>query len=168
MMKHMTEENLKAAFAGESQAHMKYTNFAERAEKEGRPNVARLFHATAFAERVHASNHLRALAGVEDTASNLTAAIEGETFEVEEMYPAYKAAAEAQGESKALRSMDWAMKAEVVHADLYAQARQAAQAGKDIEAQDIWVCTACGFTMEGTAPDVCPVCGAKHDKFRKF
>ena len=168
MMKHMTEENLKAAFAGESQAHMKYTNFAERAEKEGRPNVARLFHATAFAERVHASNHLRALSGVEDTASNLTTAIGGETFEVDEMYPAYKAVAEVQAEPKALRSMDWALQAEVVHADLYTQARKAVQAGKDIEAQPIFVCTVCGFTGEGEAPDVCPVCGAKHEKFRTF
>ena len=167
-MKHMTEDNLKAAFAGESQAHMKYTNFAERAEKEGRPNVARLFHATAFAERVHASNHLKALSGIEDTVANLTAAIAGETFEVDEMYPAYKAAAEAQGETRALRSMDWALKAEVVHAVLYNQARTAVQAGKDIETKDIWVCGVCGFTMEGEAPDVCPVCGARHDKFRKF
>jgi rubrerythrin len=167
-MRHMTEENLKAAFAGESQAHMKYTNFAERAEKEGRPNVARLFHATAFAERVHASNHLRALAAVEDTATNLATAVGGETFEVDEMYPAYKSVAELQGEAKALRSMDWAHKAEVVHAALYSHAGEAVKAGKDIDAEPIFVCSTCGFTGEGEAPDVCPVCGAKHDKFRMF
>lgn len=163
-----TEENLKAAFAGESQAHLKYTAFAERAEKEGRLNVARLFHAAAFAERIHAGNHLKALGGIEDTAANLTAAIAGETYEVTEMYPSFMAEAEAQGEAKALRSMNWALQAEVVHADLYRQARTAVLAGKDLAAQDIWVCTACGFTMEGDAPDVCPVCGAKRDKFRKF
>jgi len=167
-MKQMTEDNLEAAFAGESQAHLKYTNFAERAEKEGRPNVARLFHAAAFSERTHASSHLRALGGIEDTLANLAVAIEGETFEVEEMYPAYTAEAEAQGESKALRSMNWALKAEVVHAALYTQAHKAVSDGKDLATFDLWVCTACGFTMEGEPPDVCPVCGAKHDKFRKF
>lgn len=163
-----TEENLKAAFAGESQAHLKYTTFAERAEKEGRPNVARLFHAAAFAERIHAGNHLKALGGIADTAANLAAAIAGETYEVTEMYPSFMAEAEAQGETKALRSMNWALQAEVVHADLYRQARTAVLAGNDLATQDIWVCTACGFTMEGDAPDVCPVCGAKRDKFRKF
>jgi rubrerythrin len=168
MMKQMTQDNLKAAFAGESQAHMKYTNFAERAEKDGRPNTARLFHAAAYAERIHASNHLKVLGGIEDTASNLTSAIGGETFEVDEMYPVYKAAAEAQGETKALRIMDWALKAEVVHADLYKQAHKAVTEGKDLAAFDVWVCTACGFTMEGEPPDVCPVCGAQRDKFRKF
>ena len=168
MMKQMTEANLKAAFAGESQAHMKYANFAERAEKEGQPNVARLFHAAAFSERIHANSHLRALSGIEDTSANLSAAIAGETFEVEEMYPAYTAVAEAQGESKALRSMNWALKAEVVHAALYTQAHKAVSEGKDLGAIDFWVCTACGFTMEGEPPDVCPVCGAKHDKFREF
>jgi rubrerythrin len=167
-MKQMTQDNLKAAFAGESQAHMKYTNFAERAEKDGRPNVARLFHAAAYAERVHASGHLRTLEGIGDTAANLKAAIAGETFEVDEMYPAYKATAEAQAEPKALRIMDWALKAEVVHAALYTQAHKAVSEGKDLEAFDIWVCTTCGFTMEGEAPGVCPVCGAKHEKFRKF
>ena len=167
-MRQMTQENLKAAFAGESQAHMKYTNFAERAEKDGRPNVARLFHAAAYAERIHASNHLRALGGMGDTPANLTAAIEGETFEVDEMYPAYKVVAETQGETKALRIMDWALQAEVVHADLYKQAYKAVTEGKDVAALDIWVCTACGFTMEGEPPEVCPVCGAKREKFRKF
>jgi len=167
-MRQMTQENLKAAFAGESQAHMKYTNFAERAEKDGRPNVARLFHAAAYAERIHASNHLRTLGGIGDTPANLTTAIEGETFEVDEMYPAYKVVAEAQAETKALRIMDWALQAEVVHADLYKQAHQAVTEGKDVAAFDIWVCDACGFTMEGESPDVCPVCGAKRDRFRKF
>ena len=167
-MKQMTSDNLKAAFAGESQAHMKYTNFAERAEKDGKPNVARLFHAAAFAERIHATGHLRTLDGIGDTAANLTTAIGGETFEVEEMYPAYKATAEAQGETKALRVMDWALQAEVVHAALYTQARKAVTDGKDLAAFDIWICTVCGFTMEGEPPDVCPVCGTKHEKFRKF
>ncbi len=167
-MKEMTEANLKAAFAGESQAHVKYLNFAEKARREKRPNTAQLFEAAAFSEQVHASNHLRALGGINDTAANLDTAFGGETFEVEEMYPAYMAVAEAQGEDKARRSMNWAMEAEKVHAELYSAAKQTVETEQDIEHQDIWVCSSCGFTMEGEAPDVCPVCGAKHEKFRQF
>jgi len=164
----MTEANVQAAFAGESQAHVKYLNFADKAEKEGFPNVARVFQAASYAEQIHASNHLRALEGIQGTAANLGEAIGGETFEVEQMYPAYKAVAEAQGEKKALRYMDWALEAEKVHAKLYAEAKQAVEGGKDVAAQDIWVCAACGFTMEGQPPDKCPVCGASKEKFRRF
>ena len=167
-MEKMTEDNLQAAFAGESQAHVKYLNFADKAGKEGFPNVARLFQAASFAEQMHASSHLRALEGIQGTAANLGAALGGETFEIEQMYPAYKTVAEAQGEKRALRSMDWALAAEKVHAKLYAEARQSVEAGKDVAAQDIWVCTSCGFTMEGVPPDKCPVCGASKEKFRKF
>ena len=167
-MEKMTETNVRDAFAGESQAHMKYLNFADKAEKEGFPNVARLFQAASFAEQIHASNHLRALDGIQGTTANLDAAIGGETFEVEQMYPAYKAVAEAQGEKKALRYMDWALEAEKVHAKLYTEAKQSVEAGKDAAAQDIWVCTSCGFTMDGQPPDKCPVCGASKERFRKF
>ncbi len=167
-MKKMTQANVEAAFAGESQAHMKYLNFAERAEKEKLPNVARLFQATAFAERVHASNHLRALEGIAATAANLGEAIAGETYEVEEMYPAFTAVAERQEEKKALRSMNWALEAEKAHAALYGAAKRLVEGGQDIAATEIWVCSTCGFTVEGTAPDVCPVCGAKREMYRKF
>lgn len=167
-MDKMTETNLRDAFAGESQAHMKYLNFAQRAEKDGFPNVARLFQAAAYAEQVHASNHLRTLDGVQTTSENLAAGIAGETFEVEEMYPAYIAVAEAQDEKRARRMMDWALAAEKVHAELYSQAKQPVDAGSDANIPAIWVCSVCGFTVEGDAPDVCPVCGAKHDKFVKF
>jgi rubrerythrin len=167
-MKKMTEADLKAAFAGESQAHMKYLNFADRAEREKLPNVARLFQATAFAERVHASNHLRALEGVAATAANLGEAIAGETYEVEEMYPAFAAVAALQEEKKALRSMNWALEAEKTHAKLYTTAKVMVESGKDIAAGDIFVCATCGHTVEGQAPDVCPVCGAKRETFRKF
>lgn len=167
-MNKTTETNLQAAFAGESMAHVKYLNFADKAEKEGLHNVARLFQAASFSEQIHASNHLRALEGIQGTAANLGAALGGETFEIEQMYPAYKTVAEAQGEKRALRSMDWALAAEKVHAKLYAEAKQSVEAGKDVAAQDIWVCTSCGFTLEGVPPDKCPVCGVSKEKFRKF
>jgi rubrerythrin len=167
-MKKMTESNLSAAFAGESQAHMKYLNFAEQARKEGLPNVARVFEAASYAEQVHASNHLRALGGIRDTATNLGAAQGGEDFEIAEMYPAYKGVAELQEEKQALRSMTWAMEAEKVHSKLYGEAKAKAEGKQDGPDTKIWVCTACGFTGEGEEPDVCPICGAKHAKFRTF
>jgi rubrerythrin len=168
MMKKMTEANLWAAFAGESQAHMKYLNFAEQARREKLPNIARLFEAAAYAEQIHASNHLRALGGVKTSSENLEAAFGGETFEIDEMYPAYQVVAELQGEKKALNSMQWALAAEKVHAQLYGAAKPKADAKQDVGDKEIWVCSSCGFTMEGEAPDVCPICGAKHEKFRKF
>lgn len=167
-MRKMTKTNLEAAFAGESQARMRYTIFADEAEKGGLPNVARLFRAIAFAEQVHATNHLRALGMIGDTAANLQAAIDGETFEVEEMYPAYKAVADLQEEKSATRSINYALEAEKVHAGMYQKARQAVLAGKDAQVADLYICEVCGWTVEGEAPERCPICGAKREKFRKF
>jgi rubrerythrin len=167
-MHNMTEANLKSAFAGESQAHMRYVIFADKAEEEGYPNVAKLFRAIAYAERVHAANHLNALAMINTSASNLQEAIDGETFEVQEMYPAYKAVADLQDEKRASRSMNWALEAEKIHAGMYEQARQAVLSGKDPEVGDVYICETCGWTVEGQPPDKCPVCGAKREKFRKF
>ena len=167
-MHKMTQSNLESAFAGESQAHMKYLIFAERAEQENFPNVARLFRAIAYAEQVHAANHFKALGHLGQTADNLQAAIGGETFEVEEMYPAYRAVAELQEEKSAVRTTTWALEAEKVHAGMYEQARQAVLAGQDAAVGDLYICEACGWTVEGEAPDRCPICGAPRDKFRKF
>lgn len=167
-MKLMTQDNLQAAFAGESQAHMKYLIFADQAEKEGFSDVARLFRAIAFAEQVHATNHFRTLGKIGQTAENLQAGIDGETYEVNEMYPAFRAVAELQEEKGANRSMTWALEAEKVHAGMYEQARQAVLSGKDAEVGEIYICETCGWTVEGEPPDRCPICGAKKEKFRRF
>lgn len=167
-MRIMTQSNLQAAFAGESQAHMKYAIFADKAEQEGWPNVAKLFRAISYAERVHATNHLKRLGGIGKSADNLQAAIDGETYEVEEMYPAFAAVAELQGEKKALQSMNWALEAEKYHADIYGQAKAAVEAGRDIELDQVYVCGACGWTGVGEPPDRCPLCGAGKEKFRIF
>lgn len=167
-MRQMTQANLEAAFAGESQAHMKYLVFAERAEREGFPNVARLFRAIAYAEQVHATNHLRTLGSVGKTAENLAAAIAGETYEVEEMYPAFQAVAELQGERAAARSNNWAMEAEKVHAKMYGDAKAAVEAGQDADIGQIYVCEACGYTGFGEPPDECPVCKARKERFLVF
>ncbi|MCL4558236.1 MAG: rubrerythrin family protein [Deltaproteobacteria bacterium] len=164
----MTEQNLRTAFAGESQAHMRYLIFSERAEREKKPNLARLFHAISFAEQVHATNHYRALGEIKDSSNNLQVAIDGETYEVEDMYPAYKAVAELQSEQPAVRTTTFALEAEKVHEEMYKQAKQVIDQGKDIQVGAIYICDICGYTVEGQAPDICPICGAKIDRFKKF
>ncbi|MCL4458762.1 MAG: rubrerythrin family protein [Chloroflexi bacterium] len=167
-MRKMTEENLKAAFAGESQAHMKYLIFADRAEKEGHANVARLFRAIAYAEQVHATNHFKELGQLGATPANLGAAIAGETFEVEEMYPAYNEVARLQEERGAQRSTHYALEAEKIHARLYTEARQAVEGGRDIQIGDVFICDVCGHTVVGEPPEKCPICGAPRNRYKKF
>jgi rubrerythrin len=167
-MRKMTEVNVKDALAGESQAHIKYLAFSAKAASENLPNVARVFKATAYSEQVHATNHLKTLTGVGTTAENLGGAIGGENFEIEEMYPAYVKVAELQGEKTALTFLNYALAAEKVHARIYGKAKASVDTGKDIEAVPVHVCSVCGFTMEGDAPDACPVCGAPKGKFITF
>jgi rubrerythrin len=164
----MTQANLEAAFAGESQAHMKYLAFSAKADKEGFPNVARLFKAIAYAEQVHATSHLKTLKGVGKTAENLEAAIGGETYEVDEMYPAFIAVAKVQEEKAATRSNEWAMEAEKIHAEMYGAAKTAVEGGNDAEVGQVYVCSVCGWTGEGEPPDECPLCKVKKEKFVTF
>ena len=160
-------ENLKAAFAGESQANQKYRAFAQKADLEGLPNVARLFRAAAEAERIHAEGHLRALDAIMSTAENLTAAIAGETYESAEMYPPMLAQAEAESH-KAARMFSYAVQAEAVHAKLYQAALDAVLAGHDLEQQDVYLCPVCGHIELGKAPeDSCPICGTRGSRFVK-
>jgi rubrerythrin len=161
-----TQDNLQAAFAGESQANRRYLAFAEKAEAEGFPQIARLFRAAAAAETVHAHAHLRVMQGVGDTRANLQAAIAGEAHEYREMYPAFLQEAEAEGNRGAIVSFRNAMAVEKTHHDLYAGALEALCAGRDLPAAEIFVCDVCGHTAVGGAPDKCPVCGAVKAIFR--
>jgi rubrerythrin len=167
-MRKMTEQNLRAAFAGESQAHMRYLIFSEKAEKENKKNLARLFKAIAFAEQVHATNHYRALGEINDSSKNLQVGIDGETYEVEEMYPAYNTIAQLQKEQSAIRTTHFALEAEKIHMEMYKKAKEVVDQGKDIEVGDIYICDVCGYTVEGEAPEVCPICGAKKERFKRF
>ncbi len=153
-----TNDNLKEAFAGESQAFQKYTAFAEAAEKEGLPNIARLFRTTAQAERIHAAGHLAALDGIGSTADNLKAAVAGETYEYEEMYPPMLADAEAEGH-KAKRMFKFAVEAEKIHARLYKRALEAAEKGEDLQEEKFYLCPVCGHIEFGAPPEKCPICG---------
>lgn len=167
-MKDTTLKNLLDAFAGESQAHMKYMVFAELAEREKLPNVARLFRAASYSEQIHAANHLRAL-GVGKTLANLEAAFGGESYEIATMYPDFIATALADDEKRALQSMEAALAAEKVHAELYTRAKSAVAEGGDAALPKVWVCSVCGYTMEGDEPpDNCPICKALKKFFRDF
>jgi len=167
-MKKMTEQNLKDAFAGESQAHMRYLIYAKKAEDEGKSNIARLFRAISYAEQVHAANHLKTLGDVGTTEENLQEAMNGENFEVEEMYPAYDAVAKLQDEKAAIRSIHFAIEAEKIHAAMYAEAKQSTREGRDLEIGDVYICPVCGYTAHDEIPDNCPVCGVSKNKFVKF
>jgi rubrerythrin len=164
----MTQASLKAAFAGESQAAEKYMVFAEAADQEGYPNIATLFRAISFAETRHARNHLRVLKGIGATTDNLLTAYEGESFEIDEMYPAYHEIAKAQKNMQATRSIKYALKAEVDHKRMYNDAREQALKGQDIAAQPVSVCIICGHTVIGDVPDKCPVCAATAEYYKTF
>lgn len=162
-----TKENLKEAFAGESQAFQKYTSFAEAADKEGMPNIARLFRTTAQAERIHAAGHFKSLEGVGDTVTNLKEAIGGETYEFEEMYPPMLEQAEAEGH-KAKRMFRYAVEAEEVHAKLYALALEAAERGEDLTETEFFLCPVCGHIEFGSPPENCPICNVSGGKFQQI
>ena len=159
-----TTDNLKEAFAGESQAFQKYSAFAKAAEKDGMPNIARLFRTTAQAERIHAAGHFAALDSVGATVDNLKAAIGGETYEYEQMYPPMLEQAEAEGH-KAKRMFKYAVGAEEVHAKLYAAALAAAEKGEDLTETEFYLCPVCGHIEFGSPPEKCPICNAAGTKY---
>jgi len=163
-------------------AHMRYKAWGAKAQEDGFPNVARLFRAVSFAEEVHATNHFKEMRnvggaflvasgagfGLGSTSENLQGAIDGETFEVDEMYPAYLETARFQKEKGALLSFHYALSAEKVHAAMFQLAKQAVDAGRDAELGPVQVCQVCGYTHEGDIPDRCPVCGATKEQFKTF
>lgn len=159
-----TEQNLKDAFAGESQANRKYVAFAKKAEADGFPNVARLFRTTAEAETIHAHGHLEALGGIGTTAANLQAAIGGETYEYKEMYPPMVNQAVADKHA-AKRMFGYAVRAEEVHAKLYKLALDAVKQGKDLAETKFFLCPVCGHIEFGQPPASCPICGTLEDEF---
>jgi rubrerythrin len=159
-----TESNLKEAFAGESQANRKYLAFAQKAEQEGFPNVARLFRTAAEAETIHALAHLAAMDGVGATADNLRAAVAGETYEYTQMYPPMLEQAIAD-DHRAKRMFGYATKAEAVHAKLYQMALEAVAQGQDLSEAKFYLCPVCGHIELGTPPAACPICGARRERF---
>ena len=162
-----TDDNLKAAFAGESQANRRYLAFAKKAEEEGFTQAAKLFKAAAEAETIHALNHLRTVGEVRSTLDNLNAAFAGETFEFQKMYPEFINTAKQEGNKQAAWSFDVANKVEQVHAKLYQKAIDALKNKKELEKVDYYVCGVCGNTVEGSPPDKCPICGSPKSMYFK-
>ncbi len=163
-----TDENLKSAFSGESQASRKYLYFAEQADKDGQPQIARLFRAASDAETVHARNHLNAMKGIGSIADNLKVAISGENYEFTKMYPDFITQSKMDKNTKAEVSFNWANKVEKIHSDLYNKALSIVEKGQKPETKTIYVCQNCGNTVEGEAPDKCPICGKPRDWFKKI
>ena len=162
-----TEDNLKAAFAGESQANRKYLAFAKKADQDGFPQIAKIFRAAAAAETVHAHNHLKTMGGIKSTIENLKASISGEHYEFTKMYPEFLKDAEEENHLEAKKTFNFANQVEKVHHKLYLKALEAAEKGKDLQKEDLYVCPVCGYTIEGEAPNKCPVCGAIKKVFNK-
>ena len=158
-------KDLKEAFAGESQANRRYLAFAEKADRDGYPQVARLFRAAAEAETVHALNHLRALKAIQATAENLKEAVAGEVAEFQQMYPRMIADSQAEGHKDAERTFTFANEVEKVHAALFKKALETMEKKELVE---IFVCSVCGYTVEGEAPDNCPICNAVKKLFRRI
>jgi len=162
-----TKENLEEAFAGESQASRRYLFFAEKADSEGLPQIARLFRAASEAETVHARNHLKAMDGIGATGDNLKAAIGGESYEFTEMYPGFIEQARAENNQKAEITFNYANKVEKVHHGLYRKALEQLEAGQEARDEPYFVCPVCGYTVAGEAPEKCPVCGTPGSKFKR-
>jgi rubrerythrin len=163
-----TSDNLKEAFAGESQANRTYLAFAKKAEADGYPQVAKLFRAAAEAETVHAHAHLRVLQGVKGTEDNLQSAIEGEGFEFQQMYPKFLEEAEKEGNKPAVFSFKHALAVEEIHHGLYTEALNAVKSGSDLPDAKIYICPVCGNTVKDNVPDKCPVCGAAGQQFQEI
>lgn len=178
----MTADFLRSAYGGESMAHMRYIAWGQLAEKEGFPNIGKLFKAISYAEQVHANNHFRELGsqsgdhtvtagavfGIAALPDNLQGAINGELHEVEQMYPVYLETAKFQGEKGAERSFHFALEAEKLHAALFKKAQDAAKEGQDLEIKSVNICPVCGHTILDNIPDHCPVCGAKKEMYVSF
>ena len=162
-----TQENLQEAFAGESQANRRYLFFAEKAEEEGHPRIARLFRAVAEAETVHARNHLENMGGIKSTRDNLGEAISGEHYEFTKMYPGFIEQARVDNNKNAQIAFAYANKVEQIHHGLYQEALKAVEAGQELKDEPYFVCQVCGYTVAGDAPDMCPVCGAPSDDFKR-
>ncbi len=163
-----TSENMNEAFAGESKANRTYLAFAKKADADGFPQIGRLFRAAAEAETVHALAHLRVLGGVKSTEENLATAIKGEGFEFKEMYPKFLSEAKADGNKPAANSISNALAVEEIHYNLYSAALASLKSGKDLASTPIFVCGVCGNTVNGHAPDNCPICGAPKVKFTEI
>jgi len=163
-----SERNLQEAFAGESQANRRYLFFAEKADKEGYPQVARFFRAAADAETVHAKNHLSAMDGIGTTQENVMAGAQGEHYEFTRMYPPFIDDAERENNKRAQRTFEYANAVEEIHHKYFEEFLKALNEGTELKEEPYFVCQVCGNTVPGTAPEKCPICGATSKAFKRI
>lgn len=163
-----TQDDLKTAFAGEAQANRRYLAFAKKAEAEGKAGVAKLFRAAAEGETIHALNHFRNTGELKDTLENLKAAIAGETYEAETMYPEFLSDAQSENEKGAEMSFGGALQVEKIHQEMFKNALAELEAGQDVAEAEYWICPVCGLPAKDHAPEKCPVCGTPGEKFYKI
>jgi len=157
-----TEQNLLAAFAGESQARNKYTYFAAVAKAEGLEQIAAIFLETAENEREHAKKEFDFLTGIGDTEANLKAAVEGEHYEWTGMYPEFERVAREEGYTEIANFFKEVAEVEEEHEKRYLALLRNLTEGKVFKKDKVvrWKCRNCGYVHEGTeAPDKCPACG---------
>ncbi|MBU4193397.1 MAG: rubrerythrin family protein [Actinobacteria bacterium] len=152
-----TGKDLHAAYEGESKASVRLKVYAEKADKEDYPGVARLFRAIAESEAIHARNNLRLIGEVKDTETNLSESFAHETKIAQVSYGGFIAQAEREGNDKAARMFTWARDVEEVHANLYEKALEHMLAEEE---PTYFICEVCGYVADGSVPDVCPVCGS--------
>ncbi len=162
-----TMENLKDAFASESQTHCKYLAFARKADEDGYPEVAKLFRAAAAGEAVHAIVDLRAIGEVRSTAENLQEATSGESIESRDVYPRYEAMAMQEDNVTAVESFQNAMAAEQVHQSLCLAALRHIKGGQDLPPRRMYVCGECGDLAVDEPPQTCPVCSTPGNHFEE-
>ncbi len=162
-----TLENLQDAFAGESQANRRYLFFADKAEKEGHPQTAKLFRAAADAETVHARNHLEVTGGIKSTRDNLEVGISVVNYDFNTMYPSVIEQAKSENNKKAELSFTRANAVEKIHHSLYQKALETLEAGQELKDEPYFVCQVCGNTVAGEAPEKCPVCGHPRSQFKR-
>ncbi|HEU5400413.1 MAG TPA: rubrerythrin family protein [Terriglobales bacterium] len=173
-----TLTNLQAAFNGESNAHARYLAFAKKADAEGYGEVASLFRAAAKAEDIHANNHaavIRKLGGkpeakietpdVKTTKENLEAAIKGESYERDTMYPQFLKQAREVRNTDAIQTFNFAKTAEAEHAKLYTAALKNLDKSKGTKAKNFYVCGICGYTVEKVDFAKCPSCFSPKEKY---
>ena len=156
-----TEENLKAAFAGESQARNKYTYFASVAKKEGMEQISALFLKTAENEKEHAKMWFKELGGIGNTAENLAAAADGENYEWTDMYDEFAKTADAEGFADLAKKFRMVAAIEKHHEERYRALLKNVEMAEVFEKSEVkvWECRNCGHIMVGTkAPELCPVC----------
>jgi len=159
-----TIENLKQAYAGESQAMVRYKIYAEIARSKGFEGIARVFEAASLSEFIHAKNHLKILEDVNDVKKNLETAFKGESYEINEMYPKFYEEANKEGNKRAMSSIRWALETEKVHAEVF---RKLIESGEDFRGK-IYICPVCGYAMLDNPPEKCPLCNAPREKFVVF